>query len=231
MTAAAELTGVSFGRWRVVRRVASCNQRATWLCRCVCGVEKTIPSYRLLSGDTKSCGCLSVEVATRRLTKHGALIGARAGAEVCSEYDVWAGMRDRCRNPHHQAFAHYGGRGIRVCARWDDFAAFLADAGPRPSPRHSLDRFPNRDGNYEPGNVRWATMREQQRNRVNNRRIEFNGETLCVAEWAERLGMVASTLADRLSSGWSVERAMTAPVRVVSQSYRAVRGESGGADG
>ena len=82
-------------------------------------------------------------------------------------------MRDRCRNPNHQAFKNYGGRGIKVCERWQhDFAAFLADVGPRPSPNHWLDRYPNNDGHYEPGNTRWATRKESAANKRPRKRID-----------------------------------------------------------
>lgn len=126
-------------------------------------------------------------------------------------YVRWTLMINRCENPRNKRFARYGGRGIRICERWrNDFSLFVADMGLPPTPGHTLERIDN-DGNYEPGNVRWATVREQNRNTGSNRLITAHGETLCVAEWAERLGCSESTLRDRLSRGWSLERAVSEP--------------------
>lgn len=126
-----------------------------------------------------------------------------------SEYRVWSSMKNRCTNPRFVDWHLYGGRGIQVCGRWRaSFADFFADVGLRPSPKHTLDRWPNGDGNYEPGNVRWATPLEQGRNTSRNRQITANGETLSLAEWAERSGLKRETIADRLKAGWSPERAI-----------------------
>jgi hypothetical protein len=128
------------------------------------------------------------------------------------EYRVWAGMKVRCVNPNGQDWLLYGGRGIRVCERWSgSFAAFFEDMGPRPTSRHSIDRIDS-DGHYEPANCRWATAKEQANNwKTRNRRITYNGETLTVPQWAERLGLTRESLRDRLDSGWSIERAVTTP--------------------
>lgn len=121
-------------------------------------------------------------------------------------------MIRRCENPKTFGFARYGGRGIRVCERWrNSFTAFLADMGERPSASHSLDRI-NTNGNYEPENCRWATRLQQNRNSRNNTLIEWNGETLCIAEWAERTGISKFVLSMRLLRGWSIERTLTFPV-------------------
>lgn len=130
------------------------------------------------------------------------------------EYNAWAAMRARCSNPRKDHCGAYLARGIKVCARWAaSFQAFLADVGPRPSPQHSLDRIDN-DGHYEPGNVRWATRTQQARNRRSSRRLTWRGETLTVAEWAERLGLPYNALGQRLFHGWPVERALSTPVAV-----------------
>lgn len=127
-------------------------------------------------------------------------------------YLSWAAMKARCYCPSTTDYAKYGGRGVVVCERWMDFENFLADMGERPAGT-SIDRHPNKYGNYEPGNCRWATRKQQQRNLRSNTLIEFNGETLCIAEWAERLGMSQSTLYCRLiKHRWPLERAMTTPV-------------------
>lgn len=119
-------------------------------------------------------------------------------------------MRSRCTNPNVDSFPLYGGRGFRVCERWRSYAGFLADMGECP-PGMTLERVdPN--GNYEPGNVRWATPREQANNRRSNRVLEHNGERHTAADWARRLGMRPQTLIQRLRYGWSVARALTEPV-------------------
>jgi len=123
-------------------------------------------------------------------------------------YKSWRAMLDRCGNAKHEHYANYGGRGIMVCERWQDFEAFLADLGPRPSRAHSLEREDG-DGNYEPGNVRWATRTEQARNRRTSRVVEMDGEKLTVAEWAERYGLARQVVVSRLERGWDLRRALT----------------------
>ena len=121
-------------------------------------------------------------------------------------------MIERCRNAKNKRFIDYGGRGIIVCERWTNFENFLSDVGPRQSALHSIDRYPNMNGNYEPGNVRWATPKEQQRNRRVNHLVTHNGETRCIAEWAESFGMRTENLASRLRMGWSFEEAVSRPI-------------------
>jgi hypothetical protein len=121
-------------------------------------------------------------------------------------------MIRRCTNPDSTGYARYGGRGITVCDRWrESFANFLADMGPKPTPRHTIDRI-NNDGNYEPGNCRWATGKEQCRNTRRNRYIEHDGRRMTQVEWCEETGMIKATLCCRLKSGWSVAAALTTPV-------------------
>jgi len=123
-------------------------------------------------------------------------------------------MLARCRNRNFPDYGKYGGRGITVCERWaTDYAAFLADVGPRPSLDYSLDRFPNQNGNYEPGNVRWATQKQQQRNRTNNVLLTVDGVTKCLSEWAELMGLKQITIGNRIRRGWDVKLAVTTPVR------------------
>lgn len=138
------------GGCRAVRRV---------ICRCVCGNEVTVFLSNLRRGQTKSCGCLRREITSSNRMTHGETIG-----KMSSEYATWKSMRARCQNPNDNDFQYYGGRGINVCRRWQKFENFLADMGRRPSPELSIDRI-NNDGDYEPGNCRWATPTEQSRNR------------------------------------------------------------------
>ncbi len=126
------------------------------------------------------------------------------------EYRVWASMVQRCTNPARKCFPRYGGRGIRVCEAWlASFDAFLADVGPRPHGT-SLDRIDN-DGDYAPGNVRWATRKEQSDNSCHPHRLTFRGDTRTRADWARHTGIPYWTLRGRLDRGWSVEDALTRP--------------------
>lgn len=124
-------------------------------------------------------------------------------------YKLWLNVKDRCNNPKNPYFHNYGGRGIRMCQEWQDsFPAFMAGIGPRPSLLHTLDRKEN-DGHYEPGNVTWATKREQANNQRKNRRVTLDGRTQTIAEWARELGLAPSTVHNRLARGRPVELALT----------------------
>jgi len=128
-------------------------------------------------------------------------------------WTTWSGMRQRCLNPNNKRWASYGGRGIKICSRWNTFEYFLCDVGMPPSERHQLDRI-NNDGDYEPGNVRWATPKEQANNHRSNVNLSHGGQTLTLTQWAERIGMRPQTLWARIyRNGWSVERALSEPKR------------------
>ncbi len=128
-------------------------------------------------------------------------------------YYSWNNMRTRCHNEKAPEYSRYGGRVIKVCERWSSFKNFLEDMGPKPSKKHSLDRIDN-EGNYTPENCRWATVGEQSRNRRTNHMITFKGLTLCLKDWAAKTGMKHTTLSMRLTKyGWSVDKALTTPVR------------------
>jgi hypothetical protein len=136
------------------------------------------------------------------------------GLSYTPEYRAWQTMRLRCVDPTNAAYPDYGGRGITVCERWlNSVEAFVADMGPKPTPAHELDRE-NNDGNYEPDNCRWVTRKVNDRNRRSNRFLTFGGETLCVAEWCERLGLPCDTVHKRLEAGWSIEQTLTVPNRL-----------------
>jgi hypothetical protein len=170
----------------------------SWLCRCDCGVEKAVHGSNLTAERTRSCGCLAREKATL----HG-----MAGTPT---YKSWTGMKARCLDPDAPDYARYGGRGITVCERWLVLDSFLADMGPRPAGT-SLDRIDN-NGNYEPGNCRWASREVQANNKRDTRLLTHAGETLSISQWARKTGIERVTLSKRLGRGWSVERALTDPV-------------------
>jgi hypothetical protein len=131
-----------------------------------------------------------------------------------SEYQVWQGMLGRCYCRTHGNYKRYGGRGIGVCDRWRrSFKTFLADTGPRPSALHSLDRWPDQNGDYTPDNCRWATKQEQQRNLRSNRLLTFNGRTQCLTAWAEEVGLTREALNNRLTRGMPLANALTVPRR------------------
>ena len=149
--------GKRFGRWVVIgpwKTQGLSGHHILWLCRCECGVERWVNGNNLRTGQSRGCGCVN-----RRNTVHGA---ARKGKET-REHRSWRSMKERCTNPKAPKYHIWGGRGVRVCKRWQQFAAFLADMGPRPAGT-SLDRI-NPNGDYTPRNCRWATAVEQRQNR------------------------------------------------------------------
>lgn len=162
MTRPLNLTGLSLGKLTVISRAESDRRgQSRWLCRCECGTEKIINGKSLRRGETTSCGCWRREINRQLHTTHGE--GERANES--KEWRTWQGMIRRCEARSFKDYAEYGGRGIKVCAEWRrDFQAFLAHVGRAPSPRHSIDRWPDNDGDYAPGNVRWATPAEQRAN-------------------------------------------------------------------
>lgn len=194
------LTGRQFGKLTVVARGENSRaKKARWICRCDCGLNTLVVSSDLLAGKTRSCGCAKPGESR-----------ALFGSNLPVEYNTWVNMRARCNNPNHPKFRRYGGRGIRVCERWDSFANFFADMGEKPSARHSIDRI-DVHGDYCPENCKWSTDREQSCNRTNNKLITAHGETLTQSQWARRLGVHDSIIYSRLKNGWDPERAVSEP--------------------
>ncbi len=196
------LVGKKFGRLTVLRFVDK-NQWGNyrWLCRCGCGKEKIILGYNLIRGSTKSCGCLH--------TKHG----NAKNNDKTKTYRSWQNMIQRCINPEHKYYKHYGGRGIKVCKRWLKFPNFLKDMDEHPGKGYSIDRI-NNNGNYCKSNCRWATRKEQARNKRNNHLETYNGKTQCLIEWSEEYNINYKTLCSRIFKyGWSIKKALTTPVR------------------
>lgn len=173
-----------------------------WKVRCSCGVEKLMVGGHLARPDVVSCGHHKNKNTGDRSRTHG-----KSGSP---EHWAWKHLRARCEDQSSKDWKDYGGRGITFCERWMSFENFIADVGPRPSPKHSIDRI-RVNGNYEPGNVRWATPIQQGRNTRRNVRLTFNGENLCISEWAERIGAKPKSLHNRIKRGWTIEEAITRP--------------------
>ncbi len=173
------------------------------LCRCNCGAKVVVKLAALRSENTRACGCLR--------DGHPVHGRKRRGTSDLT-YRCWMSMTYRCRNTNSKDYKNYGGRGISVCRRWrDSFLAFIEDMGECPGKGYTIERISNEAG-YEPGNCKWATRKEQGRNKRNNVMLTFNGETMCLIEWAERIRMNRMTLSYRLRSGWTIEEALTTPV-------------------
>lgn len=134
--------------------------------------------------------------------------------KITPEFRCWQDIKARCLKPDHKFFEYYGGRGITICDAWkEDFAAFLAFVGPRPSPKHTIDRYPDNDGNYEPGNVRWATRKEQIDNRRSTRFVLVNGQKLPLVNVIRERGIDQSLVDGRIERGWTPERAISEPAK------------------
>lgn len=199
------LSGQKFGRLVAVRVCGRRSNQLLWLCVCDCGQTKEIVGYSLRSGTSRSCGCLQKERASSAKTTHG-----KRRSRI---YNIWRGMVDRCQNPKCLAYRDYGGRGITL--DFVSFEEFYREMGDPPTGM-SIDRIDNERG-YAPGNCRWATMRVQTRNKRNNVVLSLDGKSMCLADWAERLGVDRSLLRRRIKSGWSDHRVLTAPIRVSAE--------------
>lgn len=184
----------------------------TWKCRCVCGNSKIVIHSTLGKGLVRSCGCLRVDNTRQMRTRHGET-GVRNGKNWKSvEYERWCSMKQRCYGSYADSYKTHGARGIKVCDKWlNSFESFLADVGRQPYPEATLERVDN-DGNYEPGNVIWASKQVQARNRRTNRLLTIKGQTKTLAEWAEITGIQYATLQRRADAKWSEERLLS-PVR------------------
>jgi hypothetical protein len=202
-----QMKGRTFGHLTVVD-VAGIDKWGDrfWLCVCSCGKTSEHKGNKLRRGESKSCGCKKPGWCAEANTKHG----ASARGKMTPEYSTWQWVIDRCENPNNPAFHNYGGRGITIAPEWrHDFEAFRAHLGPRPR-GGTIERINNSLG-YVPGNVRWATRREQNRNKRSNRWVEALGQRRLMADWARDAGISNATLFRRLEKKWPVEIAVTAP--------------------
>jgi hypothetical protein len=191
-----------YGRLTVLAKTNKTNTcgRFFYLCICSCGVEKSVQINSLHNGLTRSCGCLRSET-----TAHKNVLSATHGLRNSVEYRIWTSMLSRCRNPKYENYPHYGGRGISVCKRWAKFENFYADLGPRPLGAFQLDRKDN-DGNYTPKNCRWATPKQNSRNKRNTLMTTYQGTVMPLIAAAELCGVKYPTLQYRVKRGWSADR-------------------------
>lgn len=190
-----DIAGRKFGKLTVRELSGFKGKISVWLCDCACGGTIDAWGNLLRTGRTQHCGCLSIY----------------DGHSQHPLFNTWNGMIDRCHNESSKSYRLYGARGIEVCARWrNSFDDFAADVGDKPSPRHSLGRIDN-DGNYEPGNVRWETRWEQQRNKRSCRYVTVSGETKTVSEWARSIGVTSEAMRLRLKKSASLEAIVSTP--------------------
>lgn len=194
--------GQRFGRLVLIEKAPERRYNETWwICRCDCGADFTARQLFLKRGNTRSCGCIRREQLRERTLTHG--------MTETPEYGIWCGMKRRCNDPKDSHYHRYGGRGIRVCARWEhSFEAFIADMGRRPSSRHSIDRIDG-DDDYAPENCRWATPKQQGARTSRVQHLTVCGVTRNLAEWAAEIGGTRAIIRKRLNRGWSPERAVS----------------------
>lgn len=202
-----DLANQRFGRLLALAPVRIVkNSRAAWfwICKCDCGAARQVRASTLRNGASTSCGCRAASVTAERNRTHG-----RSGTRL---HRIWKGMLTRCRNPEAKDYPRYGGRGIKVCERWNSFENFLADMGEPPTPKHSIDRAEN-SGNYEKNNCEWATSQTQARHTRRSHMITIGTETLPLVIWCERYSSDAFLVRDRLRRDWEPLRALTEPPR------------------
>lgn len=193
-----DIAGQKYGRWTVIRISSKGDTPIKWDCVCECGTFRSVNSSSLRSGRSPSCGCLTKERMANQGTHNQS--GRKNGNKETAEYRIWSGIRKRCLNPRAQRYERYGGRGIKICQRWNNFANFFADMGPRPTQRHSIDRI-NNDGDYCQENCRWSTPEEQANNRSRNIIVLVNGEKMTLHSASVVLGISYSSSYRRMKSG------------------------------
>jgi hypothetical protein len=200
-----DITGQRFGRLAVTKKAASATngkKQTRWECRCDCGETVTVWKTALTSGTQVSCGCYMRERARETVIKRATTHGMKHS----SEYSVWCGMKRRCLNPNDKSYPRYGGRGIRVL--FSGFADFYSEVGPRPGLEFSIDRI-DTNGHYAPGNVRWATGKQQCRNKLKSIKVSIDGVERPLKDWCEERGLDYRNVWQRIKVlGWPVERAL-----------------------
>lgn len=195
--------GTKFGKLTVIEIVK--DPRTRYLCECYCGGKVTARSSELNRGARWHCGCLTGQNSITH------------GMHKTSEYRSYRSMMARCYDPNATGYETWGGAGVTVWGEWrgkGGFERWFAYIGPKPTPQHSIDRYPNKDGNYEPGNVRWATKQEQAMNRRNNIFFTLGERTAHISEWVVETGIKRETLMKRRRTGLSDEEALTMPINL-----------------
>lgn len=201
-----DYTGQTIGQFTIIKFVGRDKYKsALWECQCSCGTIKIIRVSSLKSGAIKSCGCFKKSHLISISTNHN------QGKHPL--YSTYAQMIHRCTNPNSKNYHRYGGRGIKVCKEWlGNPEQFFKDMGPKPTPKHSIDRI-NNDGDYSPDNCRWATNKEQSNNQSTNHLITFNGETKNIQQWSEAFNLNQNTFHSRILHGWSIDRILSEPTQ------------------
>ena len=227
MNKKSNLEGKKFNRLLVIRKVDVGKPMTYYECQCDCGNLHIANGAMIKSGNIKSCGCLQKEILSRSSKTHG--------FSKTRLYKVWQGMINRCRNPKHEYYSYYGGRGIEVCNEWKkDFLVFRKwslENGYDENAEFSectLDRIDN-NGNYEPSNCRWVSMKEQSRNKSTTSYAEIDGITKSVIEWAEEFGINPRLLSDRLKAGWKTKSELSKPpvdIRHTTSKYITFNGKT-----
>ena len=192
------MVGRQFGRLTVKSYSHSKDGRYYWNCECTANCSKQVVAATgsLTTGNTNSCGCFKSDQTRKAVVTHG--------RSATPEFFVWANIKERTTNPNIAGYKNYGGRGIRMCARWaDSFQNFISDLGPRPSAGHSLERIDN-DGPYAPKNCVWAERKVQARNKRSNRLVTHDNQTKCVAEWAEQYALLPWRVYLLLDKGYTI---------------------------
>lgn len=202
-------SGQRYNQLTILRRAPNNALNQTcWHCRCDCGTELVLPTLRFVSGNTKSCGCRKASAVAAATIKRCTTHGKSARGKRSRAYIVWINMIQRCTNPKNDSYSSYGARGIKVSEPWRSFEAFISDMG-EPPLEHTLDRI-DVNGDYALSNCRWATHREQARNKTNNNRVSYRGKEQTLSDWAIQTGIPLSTLKNRIDYlGWSVEEALS----------------------
>lgn len=205
------MIGQKIGSFTFLKEVERVTVHRRALFKCYCGKEFEADICSITNQGQKSCGCWNIQALKNRKTTHG----HTAGKIVTPEYRAWCNIKERCYKKKTINYCNYGGRGIRMCRKWKySFELFLSDVGPRPSKNHSIDRIRN-DGNYEPGNVKWSTRKEQCRNRRSTRIYNYKGKAKSIVEWAEEKRIGYFTLIKRIDNGWMIGEAIETPVRKI----------------
>jgi len=203
---------MKFGRLTVTGISKHVDDRPAFACRCDCGNICSVQRKKLMSGHTKSCGCLQKQRSMENLSRQQKLLITH-GKSNTLEWRAWMRMKTRVKSETKKSFNYYKNKNITVHPAWiNDFEAFLKDVGFSPSREHSLDRIDN-SKNYEPGNVRWASKKQQNRNKKDNIVVEWKGEKRLFIELMDEINLPYGTVWRRLRNGWAIEKALTTPLR------------------